>query len=58
MPITPADVEAFIEVVLAELRSSKPPAVRIARVGTLLAEAERKLDNRAALQPRSRGRGF
>ncbi len=56
MAITTADVEAFIEAVLTELRSPKRPSVRVARVSTLLAETERKLDGMPMLQPWSRNR--
>lgn len=54
MAIAAADVEAFIQAVLAELRSPKPPAVRVVRVTALLAETERKLDGSAMLQRRPR----
>lgn len=52
MRIAPDDIAAFLDSVLAELRTPKPPAIRIVRITGLLETAERKLDQRAFLSPK------
>ena len=47
MPVSPKDLAAFLESMLAELKSPKSAGVRIVRITALLEKTERTFDQRA-----------